>query len=330
MTLNSPKRIKLTLQESLAEIANGKYGKTNLMRLANLHDSDIATVTSWWRTLPETTQHAALQAVSQFEKENPEVSFHELALFIFDYPQSSTEARAAALPLLNVGGHTTLIAPLINLLHPSKEEALRISAAEVLASCMELGVMNAISENDMLRVQRALLVAYRQDSIPLVQAACLVGLGFSTLPELPDLIQSAFESSDVILRNAALIAMGHSGDIGAWEDAVLDALESTEPSTLSAAIEASGGLGMDSALAHLNTLLHATSNLDMIDSITWAMSEIGSEQARRYLVEFQALHESDEEISQLVEDALLNLDLLMGKVDFSMPGFDNPTLFGLN
>ena len=101
--------------------------------------------------------------------------------------------------------------------------------------------------------------------------------------------------------------MGHSQD-ERWNEDVIGKLLDEETPVKAAAVEAAGTLGIQESVPILIQLLDdEEEDEDVAAAAIWSLSQIGGDEARTYLVGL-ADQTEDEELSDLLEEAIENLD----------------------
>jgi len=149
------------------------------------------------------------------------------------------------------------------------------------------------------------LVRSEEDST--LRKRALESLSFSSRPEIAALIESAFERIDPAWIASALRAMGRSHD-ERWKENVVSMLLDEDPIIKFAAIEAAGQLIIEEAVPILLQILDDEEEPeDVATAAIWALSQIGGDDARTYLVALIDQTE-DEDLVEFLEDALENLN----------------------
>jgi HEAT repeat protein len=128
-------------------------------------------------------------------------------------------------------------------------------------------------------------------------------------------IDRAYTDGDDLLRVSALFAMGRSLDPDRWGESVIDDLGNTNAEIRFEAVRSAGELQLDEAVSALALLLDDPDG-DVLEMAIWSLGEIGGEEARRILEE--KLESADEDLSELIEDALSNAELMDGIFEFGM------------
>jgi len=201
------------------------------------------------------------------------------------------------------------------------DEGVRATAASILGTYVYLGEMESIPTELHTEIEETLLLATRKDPSDLVRRRALEALGYSSRDEVAPLIRSAYANKDTLWIESALYAMGRSAD-NQWDASVLKMLDHEDLSVQIEAVHACGELAIERARSHLlNLLEEEIEDADLLSEVIWALSQIGGERVRETLEGLQDITE-DEEVLDLIEDALDNLSLAEDRSLFDLMDFD--------
>jgi len=153
-----------------------------------------------------------------------------------------------------------------------------------------------------------------------VKQRALESLGYSSSPDVPELIRNAFQSNDTSWVTSALCAMGRSAD-DTWGPQVESMLTSPDPEVMFEAIRAAGELELSASREQLLALLDEDIEDDEIRlALIWSLSQIGGDEVKEKLDQLLENAVSDEEV-EWIEKAMENLDISssanMDLLDFS-------------
>jgi HEAT repeat protein len=232
-------------------------------------------------------------------------------------PDSSV--RAAAIRLRAESEDPKLVPALVKILESDEDSATRTEAATALGQFVMLGELEEIPEKERRQAEEALLRAASAEDREIARRA-VEGLGFSSRPEVPPLIETAFRRADHDWRASALFAMGRSND-DRWQEQVLSMILSENPRERLAAVQAAGELALAAARPLIIRLLEEEENDDTISAAIWSLSQIGGEDARTYL---QNLLDATDDADQtnFLEEALENLEFTEYLQRFDLMAFD--------
>ena len=182
---------------------------------------------------------------------------------------------------------------------------VRAEAANALNLFVDLGELEEIPEEAYGEVHAALLDSARGEDEPRARRRALESLGYSSNPDVIELIESAFDEENIDWKVSALTAMGRSAD-DRWEDRILRSLLDENVRIRKAAVESAGMLSLKSARLPLLRMLESEEDGDVMSAAIWSLSQIGGEDVQTYL---EALLDrtEDEDLADFLEDALDNL-----------------------
>jgi len=218
------------------------------------------------------------------------------------------EVRARAIRLLAESDDPKLVGVLTEILVDDFELAPRLEAALLLGEFILLGELEAIKAELQRKAEDALITIIRSDENASLRKACLEALGYSSRPEIVNLIEAAFHRDDPTWVATALLAMGRSHD-ERWNEDVVSLLLDEDPLIQAAAAQAAGELAIQEAGPILLKLLLEDEEVDddVVKAAIWSLSQIGGDDARIYLLNLIEQTE-DEDLVEYLEDALENLD----------------------
>jgi HEAT repeat protein len=179
--------------------------------------------------------------------------------------------------------------------------------------------MGELSAHKQKLVEETLLEAARNAHASIARAA-LEALGYSSRPELDQLIASAFNRPDPLWQATALFAAGRSAD-NRWQEQIITGLLSEDAIVRLAAVKSAGELELKTVRQPLIDMLEDELDDDVFQAIIWSLSQIGGEDVRTYLQAMLAEAEDDEQIEYL-EEALANLSFTEDMEEFDMLAVD--------
>jgi HEAT repeat protein len=233
------------------------------------------------------------------------VSYEEIGKALLDDPDG--EVRARAIRLLVESDDPKLADKLIDIFLHDAELAPRLEAVQLLGEFILLGELDKVNQSLQRRMEDALIGLVRSEEESVLRKRALESLSYSSRPEIAALIESAFERVDPAWVAAALRAMGRSHD-ERWNENVVSKLLDEDPTIKFAAVEAAGQLIIEEAVPILLQILDDEEEPEEVATAAiWALSQIGGDDARTYLVALIDQTE-DEELVEFLEDALENLN----------------------
>jgi len=178
---------------------------------------------------------------------------------------------------------------------------VRATAAAALGRFIYLGEVDEIDEQLLRQVGDRLLTAQHEDKDEAVRLRSLESLGYSSRPEVDELIETAYHSGHEPQIQAALKAMARSAS-PTWEEAVVENLHHPAPGLRAEATRAAGELELRESVDDLIELTD-----DAIDDVRlaaiWSLAQIGGQAATQALTRLLESAEDEDEIA-LLEDGL--------------------------
>jgi HEAT repeat protein len=297
----------------LLQLIGSTQGALPLERLSELSDLDrsqLVTFLTEWQALPLERKRLLIRTMGEQALEHFDLNFDRISSsLIFD---DDPQIRASAIHNLWESEDQRLVEPLVSIVRQDPDEDVRASAAEALGNFIYLGELEELRRELFEQVENGLLDSVRLDEQDMVRRMALVSLGYSSRPEVTDLISQAYESARESDIAAALRAMSRSAD-SRWEPHVLSKLQDPLPTLRLAAVQAAGELELRAATPDLIELLQDVKS-EVRRAAIWSLGQIGGEAAAEALNE---LHEKSDDLeeSSLLEDALDNLAFTNGTRD---------------
>ncbi len=282
-------------------------------RLHELSDLAAASATKFEQTWPTIVLHRRreiMRNLAEICRMNFEVDFTPIALL--GIQDEDSQVRLASLDTLWDAESPELVKPLLEMMHSDVEVAVQASAAHTLGQFVLFGELGEIPHAIFEKLADELLTVFKdKKKALLVRGRALEAVAAADRDEITDHISNAYKSGKEILKISAVTAMGRSAD-HRWEPIVLAELENISPSMRYQAAQAAGNLELPAAVPYLIELLEDPDPEVMAAGI-WALGSIGGDDARSALEPLL----TDEEISDLVQDALDMIDLSDGIPTFS-------------
>jgi HEAT repeat protein len=233
------------------------------------------------------------------------VSYEAIGRALLDDPDG--EVRASAIRLLVESDDPKVGGKLVEIFLHDENLAPRMEAVQLLGEFILLGELEKVKEDQQRKIEDALISVIHSEDDSMLRKRALESLSFSSRPEVTALIESAFARTDPAWVATALRAMGRSHD-ERWNENVLSMLLDEDPLIKFAAVEAAGQLIIELAVPILLQILEdEEEDDDVATAAIWALSQIGGDEARTYLVALIDQTE-DEELVEFLEDALENLN----------------------
>jgi HEAT repeat protein len=273
-----------------------------LYRFSDLVDDELAQIKSSWPSVPLWRRQALLEDIEELSEDDTLLNFEALATIALQDPDP--HVRSLAVQILWEYESPELVNVFLNLMQNDTDVNVRATSASALGRFIYLGEVEDIPEEDLHRIEDALIAVLRGSDDAEVRRHALESLGFSSREEIPALIEDAFRSTDKDWVASALFAMGRSAN-EEWAPLVLSSLDHTFPVVRTEAVRAAGELEISEAVPQLYDLLD-DSNEAVRSAAIWSLSQIGGEGVRETLEQLQEDTE-DEEEADFIESALDNL-----------------------
>jgi HEAT repeat protein len=309
----------------LDSLLDGKqdFPRNLLQRFSDLEAFELQLILDVWSQVGLNRKLTLLDNLESLMEDDSLVNFENFAKALL--ADSESVIRGRAIRLLRESREAKLIPLFINLLKNDSEVQTRAEAASALGVFVDLGELEEIPEVTFHQVEEALFESLNGADDVKVRRRALESLGFSSRPEVPALIESAFGRAESAWRASALFAMARSAD-NRWDGEVLASLENENRNVREAAIEAAGQLSIKAAGPILITMLEEEEDDDLTSSVIWSLSQIGGEDARIFIENLIDQTEDEDQI-EFLEEALENLaftedldkfDLLNFEPDFEL------------
>jgi len=303
--------------------ADHAFAARYLARFNDLQPDDLKALVKAWPRVPLKRKRALLKDLHERFIDDTLLSFEALGVaFLRD---EDGEVRVLALKLLDETVDSRLIPDLIRMLQTDPEAESRARAATVLGQFVHMGEMGELPEGKREILETALLKAANDPHASIGRAA-LEALGYSSRPELDDLIIAAFNRPDPLWQATALFAAGRSAD-NRWQEQILTGLLSEDAPVRLAAVQSAGELELKSARRILLEMLEEEADDDVFQALIWSLSQIGGDDVRTYLEAILADAEDDDQI-EFIEEALANLSFTEDMEEFDMLAVDPDDLDG--
>lgn len=295
------------------------FPRHHLYQFSDIEPSQLETLLNIWPRLTPTRKQALLANLDDLAAEDTLLCFDDLGRSLLVDPDP--QVRILAMNLLSECEDVKLVPAFLDILGHDEDAAVRAAAATTLGLFVELGELEEISVRTRRQVEDALLGLVNGDDRPVVRLRALESLGYSSRPEIPVLLESAYAREDPEWVASALFAMGRSID-DRWQEQVIHMLFSENQCVRVAAVQAAGELALASARPLLLSMLDGEEDDDVFSAAIWSLSQIGGEDVRTYLENLLDRVGDDDEQAGFIEAALENLAFTEDLNRFEMMAFD--------
>lgn len=296
-----------------------------LYRLSGLEGEELGLVSRVWFDLSTERRLGLLEDLETLSESNTVMNFDAVNRFALG--DADARVRQTAIRALWPSEQVSLVPNLVELMEKDESPEVRAQAASALGRFVYLGELGNIPQAIQKEAELHLLKTLDSDPDALVKRRALESIGYSSRPEVPDLIEQAYEKDDDEWIGSALFAMGRSAD-DRWTPLVIERLKDPSSELSREAARAAGELELGDAVPSLIELLQEEDQ-DLRLAAAWSLSQIGGTDAEDALQELLERTEDEDEID-LIEDALENLAFThemadMNILDFSPEEIDEMT-----
>jgi HEAT repeat protein len=325
------KKTRVPFEHILNELADTSraFSPTHLHRFSNLSEEDLDKLFKLWPTIPTERRAALLEDLEDLADADPLLSFTPIAITAINDP--FPRVRAAAIRMLWEYPDVRLMDQFIAIMQNDPEVSVRAEAANALGQYVLLGELEELEPSHLTRLEECMLSVINSTDQTLVRRRALETMGYSSRPEVVELIQKAFDGNDREWMISSLFAMGRSADEH-WEKSVLKMIDHHDTDIQLEAVRAAGELSIEAAR---HTLLKMVEKPDrVVDEVRyaaiWSLSQLGGEKAKATLEKLLD-RAKDEEEAEIIENALENLDFseMMDIDNFSMLDLESPEMDAL-
>ena len=290
-----------TVLDSL--LAPGRdFPRRYLQYFSDIGPLELKTVQEVWSRVKLDRKLSLLEGLLSMAESDTLVNFDDFARSILNDPEAVV--RVQAIRLLDECEDVKLVPTFIDLLKNDLDVNVSAEAANALNLFVDLGELEEISEEVYGEVLAVLLESAKGEKETRVRRRALESLGWSSHPEVIELIESAFEGN-IDWRLSALIAMGRSAD-DRWEDRVLRSMLDDNEKIRKAAVQSAGMLAFKSARLPLLRMLESEESDEVMSAVIWSLSQIGGEDVQ-IILEKLIDETEDEDLIEFLEEALDNL-----------------------
>lgn len=298
---------------------NAPFSAKYLHRFSDIQPDQLSSLKSIWTRINPSRKINLLEDLEILAEKDTLLSFDNLAESLLEDPDE--RVRTLAIRLLWECENSNLIPVFLNVLRSDASITTAAAAATALGLFVFLGEVDKIPSSRLSILEEELIKTAREGRDPLIRRRALETLGFSSRPEVIDLITTAYHKPDSDWVISALIAMGRSNNL-AWEKEVIAHLFNENDDIRIEAIQAAGQLELETARPLLLEQLEEDEDPDIWHAILWSLSQIGGEDVRAKLEEFiDRIDDPDEE--EFLDEVLENLNLTEQMASFNLMDMDS-------
>jgi HEAT repeat protein len=298
----------LSFAERVAQLDTMEKAPTrlDLKLLANLGPESVYIFWEQWQRFSLERRRHIMRLLAELAEEQIQLDYRPI--FRACLADQDAEIRVLAIEGLWEDDHEQMMDRLIQMLHDPAGE-VRAAALLSLARFAYRAEIGDLSLSAGQRLHDVLVGAATDPEQPFeVRRRAIEALGyFADSSEAQALVDRAYNTDDIYMRESAVLAMGRSMR-RQWFPYILRELKSPSPSLRYEAARAVGEIGEDGREL-LPALLPLVDDEDTEIALAaiWALGQVGGADARRIL---QRIARSRDEVrAQVAQDALAELDL---------------------
>lgn len=298
------------------------FSPTYLHSFSDIGTEDLKRLEAVWPTISQQRRLALLEDLEELFDSDTVLSFEDVALMALT--DAYGPVRVVAIRLLSEVDRAGFGLALATMMDTDNEEDVRAAAASGLGRYVELHELDEVPGEIGAALVSALIDKVNSPDGRVVRCAALESLGWSSHPDVPALVTTAFESGDEQWMASAVYAMGVSNS-EQWESHVLKALRSPAARVKTEAVAACGKLRIEDARKPLFELFEKSKETDPLhDEILIALAQIGGEGVRA-LLEEEREAAIDEDQVEFLDDLLEELEFIEDSGSYQMFDFDDET-----
>ena len=304
------------MEETFVDLLHSLTNDTkqvDLVRLATLSDLDTGRLERFagaWENLSPDRRQALLEELGTVADAQIELTFEAINRFALEDPEPTV--RQQAIKNLWESEDPRLARRFLLRLNDDPSPAVRGAAGKALGAFVFVAETAEFDPGIQLEMEEALLLAARNDSNGEVRDLCLRSLGFSSRPEVPELIEGAYASQTEPRIAASLRAMARSAD-PEWGECVITRLHDGSPTIRLEAARAAGEIDLAEGVSDLIELLEDVDE-PVRRAAMWSLGQIGGPTATEALQSLAA-KELDQREQETLQDAIDNLVFVEDALD---------------
>jgi HEAT repeat protein len=298
----------LSFAERVAQLDTMEKAPTrlDLKLLANLGPESVYIFWEQWQRFSLDRRRHIIRLLAELAEEQIQLDYRPV--FRACLADQDAQIRVLAIEGLWEDDHEQMMDRLIQMLHDPAGE-VRAAALLSLARFAYRAEIGDLSLSAGQRLHDVLVEAATDPDQPFeVRRRAIEALGyFAESSAAQELVDRAYNTDDIYMRESAVLAMGRSMR-RQWFPYILRELQSPSPSLRYEAARAVGEIGEDGREL-LPALLPLVDDEDTEIALAaiWALGQVGGADARRIL---QRIARSRDEVrAQVAQDALAELDL---------------------
>jgi HEAT repeat protein len=287
-----------------------------LHRFSDISQIDLAALRKVWHLIPDPRKITWLEDLEGISDSDTLTSFIDMGLLALKDPLP--QVRELGIRLLWGCEEHSLIKIFLNLLNNDPDPGVQASAASALGRFIYLCELDELPEKDRKEIEQALIPKFDMSNPVLLRRRAIESLGYSSTPEIDDLIRKAYSESDKKMVASAIFAMGRSAN-DAWKDIIMANLQNNSVDIQVEAVRAAGELELQDTKDEILELFDDEGlDQDVFLAAIWTLSQIGGPGIQEKLEELADDPDIDDETVELIDSAIENLVFNNSLVDFDL------------
>lgn len=275
-----------------------------LYRLSGLEGEELALLKKKWLAIDPLRRQRLIEDLEMLAESNYLVLFDPIYKIALTDP--IPQVKIAAIRALWESEDKKVGITLLEILENDEDEVLvTAQAAAGLGKFVYLGEFEEISQSLLQKITEQLLNKSKEGQPDIIRQRAVEALGFSSAPQVPSLIEEAYNKGLDDWIVSSLVAMGRSAS-KQWLPMVIESLSHEESNVRLEAAQAAGEIAAEEIATHMLHLIDDPEQ-DIRHAAIWALSEIGGDDAKLAL-ETALMQARDEDEIDFLEEALDNLD----------------------
>jgi HEAT repeat protein len=293
-----------------------------MMSLSDILPTNLAMLKKAWVLISPARKAFLMENIEVIHESEITSNFEDIAELALE--DANSAVRISGLRLFWDYENSRLIKKIIDMMENDPDVGVRSQAASTLGKYMYLAEIEMIGIEYQHIIDKALIKVLRSNENELVRQKALEAFGYSSNPQVSELIHIAYNSGDYNWIFSSLEAMGRSAD-EKYTSLVLPMLAHPDLRIQREAIFAAGELEIASArklLLRLAFELEQDEDL-WVEAIS-ALSKIGGEgvsEAFQKLLQNASTDEEEDFINEAIENLNLTNDMAIG---FDLMGLKEP------
>ena len=296
-----------TLADPSAEAAAGEF-----VELSDLLPAELRLFARTWFGIDAEHQRWIVTTMAELAEQNPELDFS--AVFKLCLKDDDETVLETAMEGLWEVEDRSIVPSLIQILHSEKSTKVRSSAAVALGKFSMLVQEGKLLPKDREAIHDSLMAVLGNEEEHVdIRRRSLEAIAPFNTKDIHELLSSAYEAEDPLLKSSSIFAMGRTGELS-WLPLLIKELQNPEPSIRYETANACGELGEEDAVPHLVSLLDDEDYQVQLAGIN-ALGKIGGPLAKKVLG--HCVKEGDAVLEEAARAELQNIEFLEDPMAFT-------------